>query len=451
MLNQALIDRYKCPESVADFHLTGELSRDKGFFRFGPSAICYGRTSAGFRCADPVDPLYDSLNDVAFSDTSIGLPFDPSQMIDDLRFERYAANLASSGNRGVTWKAVRRAYYALRPLMPVAIRKRIQRLYFRGWQSKPFPRWPVDRSVEDVLENVLLMSMKAKGINEIPFVWFWPEGAPGCAVMTHDVESTPGRDFCAKLMDIDDSFGIKASFQIVPELRYEVPEEFLKSIRERGFEVLVQDFNHDGHLFSERNEFLRRAKLINEYGKKFGATGFRAAVLYRNTDWLSDLDFSYDMSVPNVAHLDPQPGGCCTLFPYFIGETLEIPVTTTQDYSLFHILRDNSLTLWERQIGLILEKSGLMSFIIHPDYITEEKNQQTFKALLSYLARLREDKRIWIALPREVDSWWRARSQMRLISESGKWHIEGPERKRARLAFARISGDRLTYHLHGTA
>ena len=31
------------------------------------------------------------------------------------------------------------------------------------------------------------------------------------------------------------------------------------------------------------------------------------------------LDFSFDMSIPNVAHLDPQRGGCCTIMPYFIG------------------------------------------------------------------------------------------------------------------------------------
>ena len=57
--------------------------------------------------------------------------------------------------------------------------------------------------------------------------------------MTHDVETTLGRDFCA-MMDIDDSFGINASFQIVPELCYGVSPEFRDSIRQRGFEVVVQ-------------------------------------------------------------------------------------------------------------------------------------------------------------------------------------------------------------------
>jgi hypothetical protein len=40
------------------------------------------------------------------------------------------------------------------------------------------------------------------------------------------------------------------------------------------------------------------------------------------------------MSVPNVGHLEVQRGGC-TVMPYFIGRIVELPVTTSQDYSVF--------------------------------------------------------------------------------------------------------------------
>jgi peptidoglycan/xylan/chitin deacetylase (PgdA/CDA1 family) len=450
MLNQVLIDHFRCPSTVAEFQLVGELCPDKGFFRFGSGTICYGQSATGFRRQNPADDLYDSLADVGFNGSTVSLPFDPSLVIDDLRLEHYT-NSSHNGSRHLAGTAVRKAYYALRPLLPVAIRKHLQRLYLRGWERKPFPAWPVDRTVEEILEKVLLISMKSHGIDELPFIWFWPEGAPGCVLMTHDVETAFGRDACVDLMNMDDSFGIKAAFQIVPERRYEVPEEFLEAFRERGFEIVVHDLNHDGRLYSERNEFLRRAELINQYGKKFGAAGFRAAVLYRNLDWLQSLDFKYDMSVPNVAHLDPQQGGCCTLFPYFVGDILELPVTTTQDYTLFYILPGSPVTLWETQSQLILEKHGLLSFIIHPDYIMQGKNQQTFKDLLSFLSRLRDEKKVWVALPREIDRWWRARNQMKLVFDSGKWRIEGPEKERARIAYARIENDRLVYEMQGTS
>ncbi len=362
MLNRALLERYRCAENLADFSLRGELSPEAGYFRFGPNTVCYGRSAAGTRSQELVPGLYETDSDVTINDSHVGLPFDPNSIIDNLRLERYAIDHNLNGTQPFPRKALRFAYYSLRPLFPVPVRRRIQRVYLRGWDDRKFPHWPVDSSVEDILEHCLAAGMKAKGLTEIPFIWFWPEGKAGCALMTHDVETTRGRDFCATLMDINDKFGIKASFQVVPEKRYEVPESYLSSLRDRGFEIAVQDLNHDGHLYSKRDEFLRRAALIRKYRKQYGATGFRAAILYRNLDWLPELEFSYDMSVPNVAHLDPQSGGCCTVFPYFIGKTLEIPVTATQDYSLFHILGEYTLDLWKKQASLILGKAWLDEF-----------------------------------------------------------------------------------------
>ena len=204
---------------------------------------------------------------------------------------------------------------------------------------------------------------------KVPFIWFWPEGAESCVMITHDVEERAGLDFCGHLMDVDQAFGVPASFQIIPEERYTLPTGFLRELVRRGFEVNVQDLNHDGRLFQDRAEFERRAVRIEQYRREFGASGFRSAVLYRNQDWYDQLQFRFDMSVPNVAHLEPQRGGCCTVMPYFVGRTLELPLTTTQDYTLFHILGDYSISLWEQQVDLILRRNGLISFLVHPDYI----------------------------------------------------------------------------------
>lgn len=379
--------------------------------------------------------------------STVLLPFDLASVIDNFRFERYASQLNGNGSRPIQAKPLRAAYYAVRPILPVAVRKYFQRLHLRGWHKLSFPRWPVDRSVEEIFEKLLTISMKARGLEEVPFIWFWPEGAPGCVMMTHDIETLAGLNFCDKLMDIDDSFGVKTSFQVIPEKRYLIPAGFLRNMGERGFEICVHDLNHDGHLYSDHEEFLRRVKRINQYGKNFGAQGFRAGAMYRNLDWYNALDFSYDMSVTNVAHLDPQMGGCCTVFPYFVGDILELPLTTIQDYPLFHILGQNCTTLWKTQTRLILEKYGLVSCIIHPDYITSAKNQETYEDLLGYFSELRSTEKIWIALPGEINRWWRARSQMRLTPDGGGWRIEGPEAKRARIAFARFENGHLMYRI----
>jgi len=289
--------------------------------------------------------------------------------------------------------------------------------------------------------------LRARRLEKIPFIWFWPDGAPSGVCMTHDVETVAGRDFCESLMNSDDSFGIPASFQIVPEDRYEVSEQFLDSIRKRGFEVNVQDLNHDGRLYRDRNEFARRAERINMYGRRFGASGFRSAILYRRQEWYSDLEFSYDMSVPSSGHLEPQRGGCCTTLPYFVGKMLELPVTTTQDYSLFNYLRKFSIDLWKQQIDLLLEQNGLISFIVHPDYIMKDRENRIYHQLLSHLASVRAHRKLWVATPGDIDRWWRERAKMELVSGGDGWRVEGTGSERARVAFASELDGKLVFTL----
>jgi hypothetical protein len=153
------------------------------------------------------------------------------------------------------------------------------------------------------------------------------------------------------------------------------------------------------------------------------------------------------MSVPNVAHLDPQRGGCCTVTPYFIGRILELPLTTIQDYSLFHILNDYSIELWATQIAMIRAQHGLISFIVHPDYVIEQRARAVYLDLLAHLRRLHTERQVWLDLPRNVDHWWRSRDAMTVVRDCGGWSIKGPDSHRARLGYASLSEDRLVYRV----
>jgi hypothetical protein len=445
-MHQALRQHYRLPDDGVEFKLQGDLSSACGFFRFGSHVVCYGKNVRGSLAGEARGASYDAAEDVVAQGSTITLPFEPGEIVENLRCERYVNHRPSAYLAGPARQLVRNSYYFVRPMLPVPVRRHLQKLYLSGREKLPFPQWPVDCTVERCHEKLLEIRLQAGGEDRLPFVWFWPRGASGCLIMTHDIETAAGRDFCGTLMDLNDSFAMKASFQVVPEKRYAVSENYIEGIWKRGFEVGVQDLNHDGHLYSDREEFLRRAAKINAYGKKYRARGFRAAILYRNQEWFSDLDFEFDMSVPNVAHLDPQGGGCCTVMPFFVGKILELPVTTTQDYSLFHILGDYSLTLWKKQIELILERHGLISFIIHPDYIIGQKERDVYTALLSYLRDLCRERNVWLALPHEVNQWWRQRSQMRVVrGNDGHWKIEGAGCEHAQIAYAQLAGGRLTY------
>ena len=155
-------------------------------------------------------------------------------------------------------------YYALRPALGVSTRRHIQRFYFRGWNKIPFPQWPVDRTVEILCERLLAFAMMSRGITRLPFIWFWPNGVPSCTMMTHDVETPAGLGFCQQLMDLNDSYGIKSSFHIVPESRYKVTPSTLDNIRKRGFEKNVHDLNHDGLLTCNQDRYRRASELIFE-------------------------------------------------------------------------------------------------------------------------------------------------------------------------------------------
>ena len=445
-MNETLVGHYRCPESLVKLGLAGELSPELGYFSFD-NGVCFGRSTAGSPARLAGTGLLDLSGHVTSDGSTLRLPFDPSEIVDNLRRERYTANGYPDNRAMLSGEVLRKIYYWIRPLLAVSVRKHFQRLALRNWERLPFPAWPVDRTVEHIHERLLFLSAKAQKVENIPFIWFWPEGASCCVIVTHDVETKEGVSLIPRLMDTDEAFGIKASFQLIPQKQYTVGAELLNTIEARGFEVAIQDLTHDGDLFDERDEFLRRARLINRHLQEYRAQGFRAGRMYRNADWYEALEISYDMSIPNVAHLDPQRGGCCTVFPFFIGRILELPLTTTQDYSLFHVLGDYSIELWKRQIALIMEKHGLVSFIVHPDYVREEKALGVYKALLDYVSRLRDERDVWVALPREVNRWWRERSQMRLVREGGRWRIEGRGHERARIAYASVEDEQLVYTL----
>ena len=158
-MNTVLLDHYRCPNSFADFTLSGSVSDDAGYFRFGHDTICYGRSALGFRTSRADAVLYDARNDVTTRGSSVVLPFNPTDVVDNLRLERYAKRFRPSALNPWT-RSLRSAYYFLRPWMHVNVRKHVQKARSNGWRNRLFPRWPVDTTVEDLSEQLLFRAMK---------------------------------------------------------------------------------------------------------------------------------------------------------------------------------------------------------------------------------------------------------------------------------------------------
>lgn len=444
-MEQLLLNYYRAALNPDGESVVTMPAGEAGFFSFESVPVCYGRNSTGVSRILNHSALPNASEGMNVDGTKAYLPFSPVDVINNLRLEKYAPALLSAKERLLDLPTVRSIYYSLRGSLPTTVRRALQKSYLRGRSASRFPDWPVDFTVDALHMELLKLWMKTQGVRQVPFIWFWPKGARACVAMTHDVETSAGRDFAHTLMDIDSNFNIRGSFQMIPEGRYTFDEGYVSDLRGRGFEFNIHDLNHDGHLYRERSEFSRRAQKINSAAKQFGARGFRSGAMYRKPEWYEAFDFSYDMSIPNVARFEPQSGGCCTVMPYFIGKILEIPLTTIEDYSVFHILNEYSIDLWRNQVDLILERNGLISFLAHPDYLIETRARKTYEALLAHIERLIEHGDIWMALPGEIDRWWRARDRMTLVRRRDGWEIEGDRKENAIVAYAVLTGEDLSY------
>jgi hypothetical protein len=443
--DQVLADYFRCDVGPVR-RLPGPLSPEPGYFTFC-GTVGFGHLT-GFTPAVLASDRVPEVGETGeWRDGCLWLPFDLQEAVDNLRYERYRRSPRGLAERLTSGGLLRRAYYTARPLLPVGLRRHLQKLRFSGWRTIPFPEWPLDLSADRLVQHALRLTLERSGVGRVPFVWFWPDGHSACAMMTHDVEGPPGRVFCDELMGIDEAYGIPAAFQVVPDGPAATSAAEIARLRARGFEVNVHDLNHDGSLFADRRTFQAKAGAVNAYAAQLGCRGFRSGAMYREQEWFDAFDFDYDMSVPNAAHLEPQRGGCCTIMPYFIGRVLELPLTTTQDYSLFHILGDYSTREWRRQLDVIVGNHGLASFIAHPDYLIEPRARRVYEELLAILAELRDKQGVWTALPGEIDRWFRDRRGLRLVRQGSSWRVVGSGSERARVAYATLHDGRLAYEL----
>jgi hypothetical protein len=170
----------------------------------------------------------------------------------------------------------------------------------------------------------------------------------------------------------------------------------------------MHGLRHDRALFSSRAAFEAQRPGLAALASQLDAEGFRSPSTYRVFEWLGELPISYDGSIPHSDPFEPQPGGCCSLWPFFIGHVVELPYTLPQDYTLFSLLAHRSPALWIEQVDRIVAELGLIHALTHPDrgYLGDAVNRERYREFLLALA---ERDEIWKPLPRELANWWRLR------------------------------------------
>lgn len=331
------------------------------------------------------------------------IPFDLSEAYDNFVTERWRERVRVPSLSGRQLAL----YYRAKPLVPRSLQLAARRVLARR-QSRPvFPAWPFEGSLTALLRFYAHCVLVGLDSDSAPFRWFWPKQAAAALILTHDVESAEGLRFALRLADLEESRGFRSSFNIVAS-SYPIDTGILAELRNRGFEIGLHGLRHDRSLFASRDAFVSRLPALAAAATRLGAVGFRSPSTIRVHDWLGELPLDYDCSVPHSDPYEPQPGGCCSLWPFFIGSLVELPYTLPQDHTLLTVLREQPLPIWLAQVDKIERSHGLIQGLTHPDpgYLAEPRARKIYAELLDALA---SRERIWKPLPRELAAWWRRR------------------------------------------
>ncbi|MBN1202250.1 MAG: hypothetical protein JXJ20_10380 [Anaerolineae bacterium] len=360
-------------------------------------------TPAAFWQCDP--PLPDHVWQTAIQQAAplLGLPLQPDT-IDDL-LELVLGEGQFGSNR---WRLTRLKclYYTLKPLLTRRVVVMLRRAYSRRAQAHFRLNWPVEDRYACFLWTVMHQALCAAGRSEVAYRRFWPDGKQFAFVITHDIETAHGQAYVRTIADLDERYGFRATFSFVPEL-YPLDYDLLDELRERGFEVCVHGLKHDGKLFRTYAEFSRRAVHINHYLETFGAVGFRSPCTMRQPEWMQTLNIEYDLSFFDTDPHEPMPGGVMSIWPFVIGQFVELPYTLAQDHTLICVLGEDSARLWKDKLDFIERYGGLALVNAHPDYLIKDTPRQVYTELLQ---AVKDKGNYWHALPRDVARWWCCRT-----------------------------------------
>ena len=358
-----------------------------------------GRAFASFRTA--AQQSYDCTQD---GDGQIMLPFSFTEA-----FESYVTERWRGAQRSRSLSAGQLdLYYRVKRLVPRRLQLALRRRLISLQGAPEFPRWPYDDSVERLVRFYGHCVLRALDADEVAFTWFWPNRAHAAVILTHDVEGAAGLANAVRIGELEERHGFRSSFNIVGDW-YPIDWGIVTELRERGHEIGSHALYHDRSLFSDRSEFERQLPELRECVTRLGAVGFRSPATHRVQRWLAELPVEYDATMPLSDPYEPQPGGVCTAWPFFIGDVVELPYTLPQDHTLFNLLGHADPSLWIQQVARIKQSFGLVQCVTHPDpgYLGERRNETAYVQFLDALAG--EDG-LWHALPRDVARWWRARA-----------------------------------------
>lgn len=349
------------------------------------------------------------------SDGSLLVPFDLDAPLDALLTEAYLAS------PGTAQRAAARSYYALRKLLPRSAQLAVRRRYRVLQERRLFPSWPTETSLHR-LEHLLLRLVESVAGEPVPWLSPWPAPYDWALVLTHDVERAPGYAYVDAVRAVEERHGLRSAWYFVPERDYQVDDSALERLRSADCEIGLHGLRHDGRDLSPTT-FPVRLPEMKRYANLWGAGGFRAPSTLRSAELVQQLAVNHDSSWSDVARYEPQAGGTCSWFPFFLGDVVELPITLPQDHILFDVLGERDELTWLEKASALRRDGGMALMLTHPDYLLDTERLDAYERFLAVHAG---DDTAWHALPGEVASWWRTRARSSIERAARGWDVVGP-------------------------
>lgn len=350
-----------------------------------------GKMLGCFEFADNKLPAITQMNN------KIMLGFDPEQTIRALLNEEYFKR--------------KRPLYSYLPFHYHKIKSRvflnrIQTKIKKRLLKRRFPSWPIEPSVEVL--RYLILNLAGK---EIPGKNFWPNNKKYAIAFTHDVDTEEGFNNIPMLSKIEEDNNLTSSWNIVGH-SYKLDLKYLDVLVEQGNEIVLHGFNHDNKLAYIKNEDIElRFQQCQELLQRYNIKGFRSPSLLRSDRLFGILPkfFQYDSSIPDTEIFSPigNHNGCCTVFPFFINNLLELPLTIPQDAVLLNLgySPEEIFSVWINKLNWIKSIGALAVINTHPDphYSGNTKMSRLYGKFIETIVR---DSNAWIANPKEIAEFW---------------------------------------------
>lgn len=299
-------------------------------------------------------------------------------------------------------------------MIPGAARMAASKVLYGKWNGAErdgFPAWPLELSV-DVFRYAL---KKCVGGREgISMLVDWPDNKKFCVIISHDIDTVDGVRGAEKIAALESARGVTSCW-CVPYSVMVKNRSFIDKLINDGHEVAVHGYNHDNRIahIPER-EMNERIRLCADAAREIGANGFRSPSLIVSDELYSALQgkFSWSSSVidSDVNSIIGARRGCATVFPFYRGDVLEIPVTVPFEdrFIIMGYSPDEIVEVQIAKIGRVAEMGGVVMYANHTErhLSGDEKYLAVYEKVLDNILSM---EGAWFASPSELETFWRGR------------------------------------------